>query len=114
MGKKNNVRLKKDERSFVIELISKGTAQARKIKRGRAVSGHIHGIIKKMYERLPQKDETDLKNKWHLLDYGDVIVHIMRQEERQYYAIEKFWCHACKINPQEWWKEIGAISFENL
>ena len=34
MGKKNNVKLKKDERSFVIELISKGTAQARKIKRG--------------------------------------------------------------------------------
>lgn len=34
MSKKNEVRLKKDERSFLIELISKGKEQARKIKRG--------------------------------------------------------------------------------
>lgn len=33
MHKKNDVRLKKDEKSFLIELISKGKASARKIKR---------------------------------------------------------------------------------
>lgn len=68
----------------------------------RALSGNISGILKKKYERLPVKEETDSKNRWHLLDYGDVIVHIMHHEERQYYALEKFWSHACKIKTEDW------------
>lgn len=80
----------------------------------RTLSSNILGILKKMYSRLPEKEEADSKNKWHLLDYGDVVVHIMHQEERQYYALEKFWSHACKINTEEWMKETMDLSFENI
>ena len=48
--------------------------------------------------------ENDLKNRWNLLDYGDVIVHILHKEERETYAIEKFWSNAFSISEDEWKK----------
>ncbi len=80
----------------------------------RTLSNNISGILKKLYGRIPEKEEADSKNKWHLLDYGDVVVHIMHHEERQYYALEKFWSHACKINTEEWMEETKDLSFENI
>ena len=59
---------------------------------------------KKHFERLPIRTENDLKNRWNLLDYGDVIVHILHKDERETYAIEKFWSHAFSIS-EETWKE---------
>lgn len=61
-------------------------------------------IVKKLFERLPVRMENDIKNRWNLLDYGDVIVHILHKEERETYAIEKFWNHALSI-PENVWKE---------
>ncbi|MAR76112.1 MAG: ribosome silencing factor [Candidatus Marinimicrobia bacterium] len=34
---------------------------------------------------------------WVLLDYIDVVVHIFRTSERQYYQIERLWADAKKI-----------------
>lgn len=71
----------------------------------RTLAGNVSEVLKKSFDTMPQKEESDLKNKWHLIDYGDVVVHIMHQEERQYYAIEKFWSHACRITTEEWMEE---------
>ena len=30
-------------------------------------------------------------NDWILLDLGDLIVHLMRKEAREFYDLEKFW-----------------------
>ena len=70
----------------------------------RALSSTVREKIKDIAGRLPGNYENDAKNRWHLLDYGDVVVHIMHREERETYAIEKFWNHAY-IVPEEIWLE---------
>lgn len=70
----------------------------------RALSSFVREKIKDIFDRLPNNYENDLRNRWHLLDYGDVVVHIMHREERETYAIEKFWNHAFTV-PEEVWME---------
>jgi len=71
----------------------------------KAMTGYVREQIKDLYTRIPAGEETDLRNRWNLLDYGDVIVHILHKEERETYAIEKFWNHACKIEQESWMSE---------
>ena len=54
--------------------------------------------------------ENDIKNRWNLIDYGDVVVHILHQDERETYAIEKFWNHAFSIPEETWMKESEEYS----
>ena len=61
---------------------------------------------KKQLGRVPLRTENDAKNRWNLLDYGDVVVHILHKEERETYAIEKFWNNAFSISEDEW-KELS-------
>lgn len=38
----------------------------------------------------PSRTEGE-RSGWILIDYGDVIVHVMRDEQRQFYDIESLW-----------------------
>lgn len=68
----------------------------------RALTSYVREKIKDLFEKLPYGQENDLKNRWNLLDYGDVVVHILHKEERETYAIEKFWNHAFKVSEEKW------------
>ena len=53
-------------------------------------------------ESMEEQEEA----RWHqLLTYGDVVVHILHQDERDTYAIEKFWNHAFSIPRETWLQE---------
>ena len=68
----------------------------------KALMNETKDKIKELFSRSPLRVENDAKNRWNLLDYGDVVVHILHKEEREPYAIEKFWSNAFSINENEW------------
>ena len=68
----------------------------------KALMETVKDKVKTEFSRLPIRQENDAKNRWNLLDYGDVVVHILHKEERETYAIEKFWSHAYCVQESEW------------
>lgn len=68
----------------------------------KALMNNTREKIKEHFNRLPIRSENDAKNRWNLLDYGDVVVHILHKEDRETYAIEKFWNNAFSVPENEW------------
>ena len=68
----------------------------------RALTENIRKKIKDVFSRLPMGEESERMSKWNLLDYGEVVVHIMNQEQRDTYKIEKFWSHALTLEREVW------------
>ena len=57
----------------------------------------IADFIRKNTFHKPIRTEGYEQLNWVLLDYIDVIVHIFRTTERNYYQIEKLWADAPTI-----------------
>lgn len=47
----------------------------------------------------PMRREGQRDGRWVLLDYGDIVVHVQHEEERQFYALERLWrdCPAIEL-----------------
>ncbi len=81
----------------------------------KALTENLTDKVKQTFSRLPIGRENDIKNRWNLIDYGDVVVHILHQDERETYAIEKFWNHALSIPEKTWLEESKEYSeYENV
>lgn len=76
----------------------------------KALTENVTEKVKTTFSRRPMGKENDMKNRWNLVDYGDVVVHILHQEDRDAYAIEKFWNHALSIPQETWLKESEEYS----
>src|SRR5574344_1059051 len=76
----------------------------------RALSNYVREKVKDIFKRTPAGEENDLKNHWNLLDYGDVVVHVLHRDERETYAIEKFWSHAFKVSEEKWLEDSKEYS----
>lgn len=67
----------------------------------------VRACVDEIEEKLEEKD-IHVKHKegyqggsWILMDYGDVIVHVMQQETREFYAIERLWDDAGSDNSDD-------------
>ena len=76
----------------------------------KALTEAVRLKIRELFSRQPARIENDTKNRWNLIDYSDVVVHILHKEERELYAIEKFWNHAFSVTEEEWLKESEEYS----
>ncbi|MGI6541711.1 MAG: ribosome silencing factor [Limnochordia bacterium] len=63
----------------------------------------VRAVTEAIIEALQQNNVTYRRREgwddglWVLLDYGDVIVHVFRKEEREYYDIERLWGDAPRL-----------------
>jgi len=56
----------------------------------RTIYEDIEQSLKKENE-ITHHNEGTIDSGWLLLDYGDVIVHIFSEEEREYYRLDELW-----------------------
>jgi len=56
----------------------------------RTIYEDIEQSLKKESE-ITHHNEGAIDSGWLLLDYGDVIVHIFSEEEREYYQLDELW-----------------------
>ena len=61
-----------------------------------AIADHIDGVLSR-YGSRPLSIEGTRSSQWVLMDFGDVIVHIFRQDVRKHYALERLWADAKRI-----------------
>lgn len=64
----------------------------------RAISDSIQEKVTSQMQQHPIRIEGQAERNWILLDYGDVIAHILLPEEREFYNIEAFWGHSERID----------------
>lgn len=60
---------------------------------GKAVSREIEKTLKSFKLGMGNQDKgkTFSDSGWILLDYGDILIHIMTPEKREFYALERLW-----------------------
>lgn len=59
-------------------------------KQTKAIAENIVSQLKD--EKIkPQKIHGESTGMWIVIDYGSVVVHIFREEERQFYCLERLW-----------------------
>ncbi|HJQ07491.1 MAG TPA: ribosome silencing factor [Nocardioides sp.] len=57
----------------------------------------VKAIVEEIEDRVreagakPIRREGERDGRWVLLDFGDIVVHVQHEEERQYYALERLW-----------------------
>jgi len=67
---------------------------------------HVRAISQKLIEKVKENHlkpfgvENDTNNEWILVDLGDVVVHIMQPEIREFYQLEKLWSTAHQSTSQ--------------
>ena len=54
----------------------------------------------------PVRREGQQENRWVLLDFVDIVVHVFAPEERDYYDLERLWRDAPVLE----WQDVGAAS----
>ncbi|MFM7085389.1 MAG: ribosome silencing factor [Cyanobium sp.] len=59
----------------------------------RAIARSVEDTLEEQAARVPLRREGQSEGRWVLLDYGELIVHVLTPQERAYYDLESFWGH---------------------
>lgn len=67
----------------------------------KAIHDEIHVRLKALGEKHSRAEGSDL-GWWVLLDYSDVVVHVLQPEAREYYALEQLYGDCPELD----WKNV--------
>ncbi len=69
---------------------------------------HLRAIVDEITDKLleeqrlrPKAIDGTFQTAWVVLDYFDVIVHVMRQDTREHYDLEGLWGDAKRVKPKK-------------
>ncbi|MEI8111382.1 MAG: ribosome silencing factor [Chitinophagia bacterium] len=60
----------------------------------KAISDEVEMLVKNECAEVPFKQEGKQALQWVLIDYVNVVVHIMHPEARKFYKLEEMWSDA--------------------
>jgi ribosome-associated protein len=60
----------------------------------RAISDNVEDQVKKLVGESPYRHEGHQALQWVLIDYVNVVVHVMLPESRKFYKLEDMWSDA--------------------
>ena len=66
----------------------------------RAISDEIIDKLRDEHDLRPRAVDGNLQAAWLVLDYFDVIVHVMRNDIREHYDLESLWGDAPRVRPR--------------
>lgn len=66
----------------------------------KAIADNVEDELYKICNEKPYKKQGNLSQQWVLIDFVDVVVHIMQPQARQFYNLEDMWSDA-DINKHE-------------
>lgn len=71
----------------------------------------------------PQRREGNRENRWVLLDYGNIVVHVQRNDQREFYGLDRLYhdCPALEIEgietperPGEWTHGVNPREVDSI
>ena len=66
----------------------------------KAIADSVEEEVRKNCDELPYKHEGRQTYQWVLIDYVNVVVHVMLPENRRFYKLEDMWSDAPQENHQ--------------
>ncbi|MEJ7736012.1 MAG: ribosome silencing factor [Chitinophagaceae bacterium] len=63
----------------------------------KAIAEYVEEKVTKACGEIPYKHEGYQAAQWVLIDYVDVVVHVMQTEPRKFYRLEEMWSDAALI-----------------
>lgn len=63
----------------------------------KAIADSVEEEVKKKCSEIPYKHEGRQAEQWILIDYVNIVVHIMLPEPRKFYRLEEMWSDASVI-----------------
>jgi ribosome-associated protein len=85
-------------------VIASGTSQPHL----RAIVEEIHSKLRDEHDLRPSRTDGMASGSWVVLDYFDVIVHVMHTETRKHYDLESLWGDAKPLKSAKPRKKIAA------
>ena len=67
----------------------------------RAISDEITNKLRDEHSLRPRAIDGTLQTAWVVLDYFDVIVHVMKGDVREKYDLEALWGDAPRVKPRK-------------